>query len=146
MCPVHSEDDLVTDQMGHTHCAECSRIRARVAQLKRQNGKQSKDPGRNPREALLRVANAPLRERYQRLLGAGVAASTIATRAGFVCSRKGGRSHGDTTRLERALGLVPEMTKHNGKRYSKLSTTVAYATAVALCPALEIEYPAEVGV
>jgi hypothetical protein len=118
--------------------------------IRKDHKQKNERMGRHPRETLLRVPNAALRERYEEIVGRGLmTASEVAVAAGFTETRRDGRHRADLRRLKKRLGLEPESTRKigpDGKRLSYLADKVDYETAVRLCRAMGIEYPAEVGV
>lgn len=159
MCPAHGEAAMAADKLGRTRCTECVRIRKRVQtiiNINRQNRSAAGNDGvqfrRHPREVLRKVPNAPLRERYEELLAKGAMTATdIAFAAGYVISRKAERRGGlgDIRRLKKRLGLEDEYGMRDpvtGERPAYRAESVSYDTAVLLCKAMGIEYPAEVGV
>jgi hypothetical protein len=122
------------DMLPDGRCRICERVRER----RRANIKA----GRHPREVLLRVSNAPLRERYLTVITTGVASPTqIARNLGWFC---GGRSKKkpDTARLRRALGLLPSYTERDGGRVEYFVDELDYERAQAICFALYADPPA----
>jgi hypothetical protein len=113
----------------------------RIERRRRQErAKRNVKAGRHPREVLLKVPNAPLRERFLALVAAGqITASEAASTAGW----RNGRA-GDSQRLYRSLGIVPmTMTsRQNGESIKYLAREIEYETAVTICHALHADPPA----
>lgn len=106
--------------------------------------RDNKRAGRHPREVLVKVPNAPLRERLLDLIAAGrITVAQAAVNAGW----RTGRGGGDTLRMKRTLGLVPsnDGTRRDGTRYTTVRETIDYETAVRLCHALHA-HPADMGI
>lgn len=112
---------------------------------------------RHPKEVLLRVSNAPLRERFLYLEKRGVmTASILAGRLGwFVMVPGGGRSNGkryaagDMSRVRRTLGIAPESDRcaggGRGRPRGGLRQAIRYELAVQIAFALGMD-PHEAGV
>lgn len=149
MCPVHSEDEIVVNPITkRVSCRECSRVRARVKKLNDRN----KGTNRHPRESLIRVPNAALRERYETLVGSGLmTASEIAISAGYIAKRhaRTGGLQADIQRLKKQLGVIPQATKErdpDGARIFQVAELLNYDVAERLGRAMGIEYLSEIGI
>lgn len=152
MCLAHGEEAVTVDAFGKVSCAMCSDRRREMAKHKRRNV----HAGRHERETLVRVPNEPLRERFLWLVRRGqTTASDVAMAAGYLTARRdrGGRQEppmGDIQRLKKRLGLTLSSSRERdpvtGERIKYYADHVDYDTAVRLCQAMGIDYPAEVGV
>jgi hypothetical protein len=92
--------------------------------------------GRHPRETMIEVAVAPLRERFLELHCRGEATATeVALSLGWTTST----SRGDGQRVRRTLGLVPDNAGGAPRQ------VIFYEAAEALCHALYAD-PTAVGV
>jgi hypothetical protein len=131
---------MTEEAISRRRCPQCSALKKRMSECARAN----KRAGRHARETLWRVSNAPLRERYEELTRNGVPAAVIAQRAGWAIMSNG-TPRGDTQRLKRKLGLIPESTRKGSETYTRIVDRVTYETAVTLCRALGAD-PVEVGV
>jgi len=111
----------------------------RIERRRRQErAKRNAKAGRHPREVLLKVPNAPLRERFLTMVAAGqITASEAASSAGW----RNGRA-GDSQRLRRSLGIIPMTSKQNGESIKYLAEEIEYETAVAICHAVHADPPA----
>lgn len=151
MCLAHGEDEITVNILtGAISCRRCSAIRTRRSKLRHDN---RKTPGRHPHEMLNRIPNDLLRARYEELTGSGdMTPSEIARAAGYITKRSDGRAGGDQPdiqRLKKQLGITKQrgrLDPTTGERPVYATQNVGYDTAVALCRAMAIEYPAEVGV
>lgn len=141
-CPIHGDSAISVSGFGRVGCSACAEMRKAAYNRRRKNARFD----RHPRESMIRVSNALLRERFVELVDRGfTTAERVARSAGYVYS--GGRA--DTQRLQRRLGLAPEVSKDraaDGKRILRYADQVEYDTAVKLCYAMGVDYPAEVGV
>jgi hypothetical protein len=131
-------------------CPTCTRFRTVVRERRRYNEKIN---GRHPRETMISVDVAPLRARYEELVQGGhETAYSVARAAGYSCPdrREPGRRKPDTQRLKRRLGITPMVGKaidpETGRRVQTFSEYVDYETALVLCRALGVEYPADMGI
>jgi hypothetical protein len=111
--------------------------------------------GRHPRETLLQVPNAPLREAFLRLCSIGeVSPVQVCYALDWTIKANRDRKRGigpqaDTGRLRRSLGLAPQNTHRviDGvkTRVKYMSDVMDYEVAERICHALGVA-PTEVGV
>lgn len=89
------------------------------------------------------VPNAPIREAVRRAIGKGeVNWHELSVRLGW--SREhGGYTHGDTSRLKRRLGIMPNTAARGYERY--YSEYIRYELACAIIRALDLD-PVDYGV
>jgi hypothetical protein len=123
-------------------CPKCTKIR----RVMRERQVTNLPAGRHPRETMTRVPNRALRERLVSLTERGeFTISEVASGAGYTDSR----GHPDIQRLKRQLGITKSSSRRrdsSGGRILYYADSIDYETAVRLCRAMGIEYPAEVGV
>lgn len=147
MCLVHGDDEMRTDALGRRSCGICAGARAKVTRAARRNVRT----GRHPRETLLFVSNALLRERFELLTKKGMAtAYQIAVAAGYETRRRDGRGGvaPDVGRLQKQLGIISQSGRRDpatGERCQYFAETMTYDAALRVCKAMGVEYPAEVG-
>lgn len=102
--------------------------------------------GRHPREVLLAIPNAPLRERYLNLLVIGEVTASEVARAMDWWAMKKGRRTPDTSRVKRTLGLAEAHTRRviDGVKVdtTHITQTIEYETAARLTLVLGVDPPA----
>ena len=98
--------------------------------------------GRHPREVLLRVPNAPLREHFLELYASGqVTAVRVAETAGWMRHGRDGLK-GDALRLRRTLGIAESTRRKGDETIRYIVEEIEYDIAVLLCHAMHADPPA----
>ncbi len=94
----------------------------------------------------MRSDHVPVAELREAVLASGMPLSTICCQMGWLCTkRKRPTPGGDTARLKRTLGLLPNCTRgRTGKRYATTMDTINYHTAVRIAAAAGLD-PVDVG-